>query len=406
MKLEINLEHNILENSILEKELTIKLSLNSLNTNTIISIKTNKNIKLLLNDNIYNLTPKIQTNIIKNSNNEIIFKIKRLYEETISYDDIEFIYVYEYGNPVVIDKLHCQVVYSFDKNYFVGGFSSIYSLLYNIEQDNIEDLNINVIIPEADFDCFIIYYNKLVKYLEKNINFSIYLINKFVIDSNVLETTCFKGGNHLLKLSNYSRLLIGHLINVPNVLYIDADTIVQKDITNIFNKLDTEFIIMGKRSNLNYNNLFNCNNKNIFSDYIGNKSEEIFLKNVIYTGTLIINPQNLKKNFENMMNIVKLHNSVSNKGGLYKLFTMSIINIGLFNKINYFDSFLKNVVDLGHNTKISTEDLENADILDWSGIYKPWFTNGLYHDLWKKYNLFFDVTENVTTSKNTTEKFE
>ena len=400
----INLQNTVLFNIIENNELKINLNFRE-QKNIIFSVKTHKNINLFLNEKMYNIIPNIQINIIINTDNYINIIARRLYNEQINYEDIEFINIHEYGNPMVINSLPYQIVYSFDKNYFVGGFASIYSLLFNFKNNNLNDLNINIFLPIRDYESFIIYYEKLIKYIENNISFSIYLIDDFIIDKDILETTCFKGGNHLLKLSNYSRLLIGHLINVKNVLYIDADTIIQKDVSKIFENLDNNFIIMGKQSNLNYNNLFNSNNKHIFSKYINNNSQEIFLKKVIYTGTLIINPQNLKNKFNDMIDIVKLHNSVSNKGGLYKLFTMSILNIGLFNNINYFDNILKNVVDLGHNATLDIIEIENADILDWSGIYKPWYKNGLYHDLWKKYNLFFDVAETISTNKNTTEKF-
>ena len=102
---------------------------------------------------------------------------------------------------------------------------------------------------------------------------------------------------------------------------------------------------------------------------------------------------------------MKLHNSLQEKGGLYKLFTMSIINIALLNDIQYFDPFLNNIVDLGCKKNIPIEELDNGDVLDWSGIYKPWYNNGLYRNYWKKYDVLLKKFGMVEVNKNTVEAF-
>ena len=64
--------------------------------------------------------------------------------------------------------------------------------------------------------------------------------------------------------------------------------------------------------------------------------------------------------------------------------------------------------DLGSNRKEWTkDDIKNAGILDWSGVYKPWFRNGLYKDEWDKYNIMTSVEEigEVVFAKKTVEKF-
>ena len=85
---------------------------------------------------------------------------------------------------------------------------------------------------------------------------------------------------------------------------------------------------------------------------------------------------------------------------------MSIINLCFWNKLYYSDSYLKNIVDLGYKLNISETDLKNADVLDWSGMRKPWFKNGLYKQYWKKYNVIFDERKNIILNKNTVEMFK
>ena len=106
-----------------------------------------------------------------------------------------------------------------------------------------------------------------------------------------------------------------------------------------------------------------------------------------------------------MIELIKTHNNLEKKGGLYKLFTMSIINITLLDSIKYFDQFLNNVVDLGCKRDISLKELKSADVLDWSGIYKPWYNNGLYRSYWKKYDILLKNYGDVYTNKNTVESF-
>ena len=49
---------------------------------------------------------------------------------------------------------------------------------------------------------------------------------------------------------------------------------------------------------------------------------------------------------------------------------------------------MKVIQDLGSKRKEwDTNDLIDKDVLDWSGIYKPWFSNGLYRDIWLKHDI-------------------
>ncbi len=380
-----------------------------INTNKIIlSIITKTDLKVKIMNETYNITNNYFNVLFNLTDDEINLEITNLYIKNIDLDSIESIYIQEYSNPEIISDDPYQFVYSFDYNYYQGAFSSINSLVSNINANNIEKTTISMLIPKNEHSLI---QNKLLDFINQYQNKSIlkckfvfYLVDDNFLESEIKETKCFKGSNHLLKLSNYSRLIIGHIINTKFLLYLDSDTIVQSDLTLIMDqilKLDPElnFVIMGKRSKLNYHNLFNIRNMSYFK-----KPGFNFNKNVIYTGTLLINPVKYKNYFGSMMEIVKLHNSILDKGGLYKLFTMSILNIGMSDQIGYFDDYIKNVVDLGYNKNLVREELDSADVLDWSGAYKPWFTNGLFQEYWKKYNFLYKITDTVTLDKNSVEK--
>lgn len=107
-----------------------------------------------------------------------------------------------------------------------------------------------------------------------------------------------------------------------------------------------------------------------------------------------------------MIKLIKAHNQTRN--GVYKLFTMSIQNVLFHNRIGDINEFLHVLQDLGSlRKKWDTADLIEKDVLDWSGIYKPWFSNGLYRNWW----LYYDIMNlsnsygKVITEKNRVELF-
>jgi lipopolysaccharide biosynthesis glycosyltransferase len=371
------------------------------NKSSIINISSNENINISINNN-YSLKIYYQFdyNIII-SYNKFSLNISSIFNNYNS-PSLNYIYINDFGNPNKSNNnIYYNIVYSFDFNYIQGALASIYSLLFNSNFN--KNICINICTEKNDYE-LIIYYliNFIDTYNIKN-KFTITILDTNILNENILYTKCYKGGNHLLKLSNFTRLLIGHIFNLDYILYLDSDTIIQKDITECLDKFKSlnneEIVIWGKKSNLEYRNILNMDNfKKVEKDF----DYLDFSKNIIYTGTMIIKPILLKNKYDEIISLIKYHNSIN--GGIYKLFTMSIINIIFHNQINYFDDFLNNIVDLGCKNNIS--NLENADVLDWSGIYKPWFINGLYKEFWLKYNV---LNQNnlitIETTKNTIETF-
>jgi lipopolysaccharide biosynthesis glycosyltransferase len=401
----------LIKNEYLDKSLIISdkkiLYSNTISWNQIIlSIHSLQDIKVRFNNEIFNINTRF-TNILLNIENteiQIEIEITCLYGLEIKSENIIYLLVQEYGFPQVISLEPYNFIYSFDFNYYQGAFASINSLLVNLIEEEltnkiskINKININLLIPKNEYSIVVKKLLDFILLTKSTVKFSIYLIDNNFLNEEISKTQCFKGSGHLLKLSNYSRLIIGHIINTEKILYLDSDTIVCSDLTKILDKTDNNFVIKGKKSKLNYYNLFN--NKNI--QYFKKENFD-FDKNIIYTGTLLINPFKYKKYFDKMLDVVKIHNEILHLGGLYKLFTMSIINIGMEEEIKYFDDILVNTVDLGYNKNIDLDEINKADVLDWSGVYKPWFTNGLYQEYWKKYNIFYKIKDSVIQNKNGT----
>lgn len=82
---------------------------------------------------------------------------------------------------------------------------------------------------------------------------------------------------------------------------------------------------------------------------------------------------------------------------------MSIQNIIFYNKTGNIREILNVIQDLGSNRKEwDNTDLIDKDVLDWSGVYKPWFLNGLYRNIWLPHDIMklSDSFGEIHVSKN------
>jgi lipopolysaccharide biosynthesis glycosyltransferase len=376
----------------------------------VISIKPKKEINLIITNNEdinkqFRLRNKINYYIIINSKikSNINIIVERVYNQIIKNEnDYVEINLFNYGEPK-LSKLPYEIIYSFDANYIKGAFASIYSLIKNFNKNKLSSLSLNLCIPENDFNEIDINLKKFIELNSINPNYTLILTTHDLADDVFTKTKCYKGGGHLLKLSNFIRLVVCNLIESEKLLYLDSDTIIQTDMAILLDTLvNNKYSFIGKRSKLNFNNLINVNNKNIVLDFLGKDFN--LERKVIYTGTIILNTSIIRQNFNKIIELVNIHNNT--KDGIYKLFTMSIINLSMADNIGYFIDICKdfvNTVDLGYKNCLE-EQIEKSDVLDWSGIFKPWFCNGLYKEYWMKYNIMFDKsTEYVMYNKDTIE---
>lgn len=358
-------------------------------------------ITVTINDNIYNLEPMEYIFLV--DSNVINFDYKSEYTDDKS-KLIDIFRILNLDNIKYTYKVSRKynVIYSFDKNYIIGAMTSIFSLLHNFDPLKINDLLINIMCPIQDLNRI---SEEILKFKIKtsfhNANFKLIGLTDVLIPDYIKLTKCYKGGNHLLAGANYYRMLIPELFN-GQVIYIDSDTIINANIAKILDKLtdNPHALIATKSKNLTFNNIINDKNIRILKTILPQSFD--FSQNIYYTGTYVLNLNQIKYNYKEFMKtLVCLHNDTP--GGLYKLFTMSIINFCFYDSIKDASEFYSNPVDLGFNEKL--QHLEFGDILDWSGIRKPWFTNGLYQQHWQKYNLFYELLPPVVIKKSTIEVF-
>lgn len=359
-----------------------------------------KNVNLYINNMTFMIDKDTTVNIPFNIRTNVLYiQVDNLSDSNkISPNFVVYPFDCQIGIQIT-SKTDVNIIYSFDNRYYVGFFASLKSFLTSSNTQNLSNTLFNLCIPLSDYDSFMRKYHEFSQKITYTVNKNIVLITKDMIQEDILHTKCYKGGNHLLSIGNFSRLLIGKLFNYELALYLDSDTIIQRDIYPIIKNINiNENILCGKSSELTYKNIININNIEVLkkSHCTINVDDKI-----IYTGTILFNCKKFRNCYDDIIKLIQLHNNT--KGGIYKLFTMSILNIVLYGKICTFDSYLTNIVDLGCKKNLSDKYLVTADVLDWSGINKPWFTNGYYKNYWDKFNILFKCDELVAIDKNTVE---
>ena len=253
-----------------------------------------------------------------------------------------------------------------------------------------------------------------IKLTQYNINKNIILIDSDIIPSIITQTKCYNSGNHLLNIGNFSRLLIGEIFSYKKIIYLDSDSIIQTDLYTKLKTIDNETCpYLGLKANvtgktrqqnicLKIGTIINTeyNWENVIGTQI-NKDDWA------YMGAPFIANCSLWSNvYKDILNIVELHNK--SEEGLYNIFTMSLQNIIFYKKNKDITPYIKCLCDCGSLRKKWTEEDLQSDILDWSGIYKPWFDNGLHRHKWLKHDILnlSDNKGNIQKSTNEIETFK
>ena len=359
------------------------------------------NIRININDKDYKL--KNGKTVINCNLNKDNFIIKPNLENDDYFKINEIKYTTKFKNKIDNDKIN--ILLCSDEDYFVGLFSCLHSVIINSSKFN--NLYFNFIVP---LECCNIFLEKMEAYQE-NINmtfsYNLVLIDINILDKSIIDSKCYSGGNHLLNLGNFSRLLVSEYFNHKKIIYLDSDSIVQCDLSKKLENFNPILPIYSRKMNeskltLKMSTIINTDKKWI--DIIG---QNIDKDSFAYMGAPFIANLSIWNNVkEKIINIIKRHNKI--EGGLYKLFTMSLQNILFYNKIGNITNILNCLPDCGSLRKNWSDDiLSKSDVLDWSGNLKPWYTNGLHKKYWDKYDILNlrDKYGDTINKKNTIEDF-
>lgn len=357
------------------------------------------NVKLIKGDNIFAINKDKYKTIELITNNE---------NSNIEIKNDEFTNNLNKLNNDKINVLICS-----DSKYFVGLFAVLHSVITNTNY--LKYAHFNFIIPIIDSE----YFSKMLEEFELKSNVilskSIVYLDPNIIDKTVFQSKCYNGSGHLLNLGNLSRLLIGEFFTYSKLIYLDSDSIVQTDIIKKLLNFNLESDLYAGCANLE-----NTNNKkriiikmeNIINcdyNWVGIIGKNIDKNENVFMGApFLTNCAKWDKVYKKIIEIIKIHNNT--EGGIYKLFTMSIQNILFYKNTQNINKVLNVLQDLGSMRKEwDKTDLIYKDILDWSGVYKPWFSNGLYKYLWDHHDIMklsekCGIVKGV--NKNSVEKFD
>jgi lipopolysaccharide biosynthesis glycosyltransferase len=282
-----------------------------------------------------------------------------------------------------------KLVFCCDRNYVLGLITAINSIIQNTK--HLEQLIFHICVPLKDLE----YMTKIFKFYGMDEHKFNHIFITFD-DINLDNITLTKDGNHLKSIGNFMRLNVGEIFDTT-IIYIDSDLVFSTDIyeLNYLKLYNKNNIIAGIESDTNFGTILNkgVNLNNINLDKIDLE------KKIINTGIYVLNCNlwNKFSVYQRIMNILSYHNNL--KGGLFRCFTMSLLNLALYDKTEYF-MFHKVVIDLGWK-QISNNVLNSAHILDWSGNAKPWLltsVNSPYSLLWDKCKPRNILTANVIIS--------
>jgi hypothetical protein len=402
----INKYHSIFIQSIINAASLTNLYNKMIYANNILTIQIDD-----ISINYYLLLDDINFKLVKGNNifaiNQNTFRtIKTNYDLNIKIEEFT-------ANTKKLNNDKINILFCSDEKYFVGTFASLHSVIDNTNY--LDYSHFNFIIPINSSEIFSKLLIEFELKMNVNLNKSIIYIDQNIIDQTIYESKCYNGGNHLLNIGNFSRLMIGEFMDYSKLIYLDSDSIVQSDIIKkllYFNFEDGIYIYSACANFINTDkkkqvviktkDIFNCDYD--WSRLIGKK---MIPDEYVYMGApFITNCSKWNDVYKKTIEIIHIHNNFN--GGIYKLFTMSIQNILFYNKISNINKIFNVLPDLGSaKRQWEISDMICKDILDWSGIYKPWYSNGMYKYIWDRHDIM-GLSKNssiINQDKNTIEEF-
>lgn len=291
------------------------------------------------------------------------------------------------------DLLH--VVYACDLKQMVGLQASVASLLASTSEPS--RLTVHIIVSNDGAgelaSAFGVWFPCLSTRTSNGAIVRLHVVDDKMFEQGMAEVSSsdLALGGALNSAENFARFYMHLLIkNLPIVIYLDADTIVQSDLGQLRTELRESGGTVGfaERSppeTLGYMLKASpgCSHGQIRSDA---NSKKLF--NV---GMVVIDLKRWKEQgyAETIEGYVQSHNECST--GLWRGGSQVPMLLALQNKprdepddFAVFDSSW-NTVGFGWNTTYYHEDIRNAKVLHWNGAEKPWKASGLYRSTWQPY---------------------
>ncbi len=264
-----------------------------------------------------------------------------------------------------------EILYCFDENYNIQGFSSIFSLL----NKSSKKLNINLIHKTINDVNFI--PKKILNHINLN-NIKVY---KFKNNGYKFPNI---NGTHVSEATYYRLFIDDYLPNsIEQIVYMDADIICVNDpiyeIETEIKKLKTSDKVISCKTELYFNE-----NSEVFNR-LQMRSNEYFNAGLMIIDFKKWKDQNIKSNLIDL-----LQKEFKN----LKYWDQDLLNCYFDGKYLEIDEKFNKVVDLATygylNFYISNKDFKNnAIFVHYAGSHKPWNINGILCNLSEIYQQSF-----------------
>lgn len=234
------------------------------------------------------------------------------------------------------------IVYAVNSYYYPYLYISIYSLIKN----STNNYDINILHNSLNEDDI----NTLMSLKNAKININIINVDKYVKDKEYILS------DHISKEAYFRFLIPRILSNYNKVIYLDCDTIITKDLEELYN-IDLKHNTLGA--------ILDCGISNI-KGYTSN-IVKIPDNTYINSGVMLINNKLFIKNELEEQQCFKI--IIDNKK--LKFHDQDIVNIYYQNKILLLDSKWNKQIDL-RIKKDFISDIDNSFIIHYYGPSKAW----------------------------------
>lgn len=264
-----------------------------------------------------------------------------------------------------------HIAYVCDKNYVFQCAVSLRSLLLNGRRDAFFHIHVMTDGSLEDED------NNLFRRLKEEFNNCV--IEEFSVQNSVMDELDYSGAV-LNKMTMHRLLLPEVLPDVDILLYLDCDTLIVGDITNVFNHSMDEFLVAGVKDKAL------IEETNYSPEGLKNR------KDYINAGVLLMNLKKIRKD-----GVQNAFLDCAKKN--YRHMDQDVINVVCQDKILFLD-FIYNVFSF-YNEK-------DKIIIHYAGgsEYRPWlYLYTKYSDEWWGYSNLFKNDKHHTEQRKMAEKF-
>lgn len=192
-------------------------------------------------------------------------------------------------------------------------------------------------------------------------------------DMEYLNSLYVEEGRKDITGFGYAQLLVCHYFSEYNkILFMEPDQIVRADLSDFWNEICTKDV---KLAAVNYNN----GSKTLTTLYNLHHSGLVKHIRAFNCGVVVYDTTYWIRNNLSDLCFLIVQKQKETGGSVYDYYAEGAMNVALQDHFYELDKKY-NMCDLGWNPNLSKSSLDNAVILHWNGLHKPWKSSGYYKE--------------------------